>query len=288
MEPTAHGRMFARLKAMADDDVVRRLVHADFCQTFQLLGLNRRSSQLLTGEILYAIDHADNLGNLETAVATSLAQQTALTTEGPRSLPNALTLALQNRAQIIWEQIGTFVGDGKDGILDYGTGDRRVAQLMADQLKCHVVGADVVDYGAPGLTVPFHKIENGRAPFPDQSFRVGVVTNVLHHSEDNDAVIADLTRVVRRKLVVIETVPMGETAAELRQDAERTFGSDWLYNRPFHPGADIPVPGTYETIPGWIQRFKNHGWKVSYQQYLGIDIPVIQDHHQLYVFSRER
>jgi Fe-S cluster biosynthesis and repair protein YggX len=112
-----------------------------------------------------------------------------------------------------------------------------------------------------------------------------LLTNVLHHEKNNEKIIDELDRIVRRRLVILETVPIGETENDMEQDKDRTFMNDYLYNHLFH-NADVPVPGTFETPNKWIERFSNHGWKLVNEKDLGFDQPTIKDRHYLLVFER--
>ncbi len=150
----------------------------------------------------------------------------------------------------------------------------------------NVIGVDVRDYRAEGVTIPIKILNSSKTPFNNNEFSTVLMSNVAHHEADNESVIAELTRIVRDKLVVIETVPNGNTPDEIEADRDRTFMNDYLYNRLFH-NADIPVPGTYETPQGWIDRFEKHGWQVSYSENLGYDQPVIRDVHHLLTFKRK-
>ena len=123
------------------------------------------------------------------------------------------------------------------------------------------------------------------------------MTNVAHHEPENQLVLAELARIIRPggRLIVIETVPEDKTEEAL----EITFLNDYFYNRILHC-ADIAVPGTYETLEGWIGRFDDVGFELDLLEDvddpllresnpfpLGYDQPTIRDLHALYVFRRK-
>ncbi|MEN9647956.1 MAG: hypothetical protein RLY57_760, partial [Candidatus Parcubacteria bacterium] len=119
----------------------------------------------------------------------------------------------------------------------------------------------------------------------DKHYEAAVLTNVIHHEKINENILKELDRIVARKLVIIETVPVGNTPEEIVLDRERTFANDTLWNR-FFNYADIPVPGTYETPEDWIKRFESYGWKTTHSEDLGYDQKSIHDVHHLLVFER--
>ena len=83
-------------------------------------------------------------------------------------------------------------------------------------------------------------------------------------------------------MIVIETVPIEDTELEWNV----TYFNDWFYNRPFHPEANVPVPGTYETPDKWRDRFIESRFVLIKEEDLGIDVPVIQDRHYKFVLLK--
>ncbi|MEI8061780.1 MAG: methyltransferase domain-containing protein [bacterium] len=136
--------------------------------------------------------------------------------------------------------------------------------------------------------MPFHKFNGITTQYPNEHFEVVLSTNVLHHSAKNQKAEAEIRRILKPggSFVVIETVPIGDHPQDLAVSFERTFVGDYFYNRILHPGANVPVPGTYETPSGWTKRFTRWS-RMVFSQDLGIDIPVIQDSHWLGVFTKK-
>ena len=112
-----------------------------------------------------------------------------------------------------------------------------------------------------------------------------MLTNVIHHEKDNEKILKELNRIVKSKLVIIETVPEADTRTAAKKDWGRMLLNDTLWNR-FFNYANIPVPGAYEIPSDWVRRFKKYGWKVVISEDLGIDQPTIQDRHHLLVLER--
>ncbi len=257
----------------------------------------RQSPANVSFAIMSAIMGARSLDGAENSVHDILIGTTFQTGGTNRLRPRQKTImaaiasGLSHRAEIIYRQITPFLPRRQtkhQGILDYGAGDCRVAAMIAARDNLRVDACDVADYPGRAKHVPFTLITPQHALLPPDKYTTAIVTNVLHHADDNESVIARLTKLVSRRLIVIETVPVGKTKAALQADAERTFFFDWLYNSGMHPGANIPVPGTYETVAGWKTRFAEHGWNAVHVKNLGRDQPLIPDAHVLYVFDKKR
>ncbi len=162
-----------------------------------------------------------------------------------------------------------------ESVLDFGCGNGRVGAIIASS-GFHVVSYDVADYRDPELRSgafdgDWFRRKNG--------FDAALVVTVLHHC-DEPSVELNRLRNVARRLVVIESVV----------NANLSFASqaviDWLYNRGMHPRASIPVPGRFKTVEDWRATFAKHGWRVVHEDDLGIDLPVVPEHHRLFVCER--
>jgi len=279
-------RMQNRIHAALKDPETARKTRDDFEYTFQKLGLQPESAVELCDKIMVMLNSADALEKIE-AECLALLESIMVVDEDDSTTPLPLVLhqKLQCRAELIFSQIAPYIGQVDGKMIDYGAGDGQVTQLLHDRLCVNVEGFDIRLYTAPNVTVPIQLFDNRQVSEPDKSYEVGVMTNVLHHELNNDFILEDISRLVQKRLVVIETVPVGDTEEAMEHDKERTFMNDYLYNRLFH-NADVPVPGTFETPQAWVQRFADHGWKAVYQEDLGFDQPTIKDRHHLLVLER--
>jgi len=261
-------------------------VRLDFWATFTQLTGDETFATGLVDQLLIMLRKDEHLEQIEQAVFERLGVTYAEYRGQQENLLTILHDMLAHRAEIIFEQLEPHLREYRgEKALDYGAGDGQVTQMLHDYLGLNIEGCDVRPYVAEGVTVPIHLLNDKRLDVPDGRYQVGVMTNVAHHEAENERILEDLTRLVTDKLVVIETVPVGETEEEIERDRERTFMNDYLYNRLFHR-ANVPVPGTYETPQGWIDRFAQHGWKCTHSEDLGVDQPTICDTHHLFVFER--
>lgn len=211
-------------------------------------------------------------------------QQTIIDPTTNCSFIDAIGPKLAGRGQIIFGQIAPYLRDMRDkDILDFGAGSGVVTSEVRSKVSNRTVGIDVRPYG-DGII----QYDGRHAPFDDCSFDCIIVTNVFHHEKNNQQCLDEVGRLLRPggKLIVIETVPTGNTEQEAHPDLGRTFLIDFTYNRLFN-NADIPVPGTFETADGWKRRFVESGFdEPEIVEHLGFDQEIVPDWHVLYVMRK--
>ncbi|MDD4989478.1 MAG: methyltransferase domain-containing protein [Candidatus Pacebacteria bacterium] len=278
--------MKERIESALHDREVRENTANDFIYTFEQLGLDKQESKELTAKIFEKMASSSRLDSIE----QDILQDFKNIKVGDKNLVQILEEKLEKRAEIIFGQLKKYlkVLDPDSKGIDYGAGDGQVTQLIHDRLGFDdIEGYDPREYKRPGVKVPIHKFDGGNTGVPDGNFDFAVMTNVAHHEKDNEKILDELTRIVKSggRLVILETVPVGDTPEEIKKDHERTFMNDYLYNRLFH-NADVPVPGTFEIPSKWIERFEKKGWRLVHSENLGVDQPTIKDTHHLLVFER--
>ena len=271
-----------RLSTVFNNPEIRKAVEADYSFTFQQIGLSKEEAEKLTSAVIDIIQTSETLEESEQKIR-SLFESTMI---GKSNLFATLKEKMKNRSDRILTQLRPYLEDITGKVFDYGTGSGMVSQKIHDTLGLEIEGADVRDFRAPQVTIPFKIFDGKQVPgVADKEYEAAIITNVIHHEKDNKVILDELDRIIKRKLVIIETIPEGETPEEVEKDMERTFANDVLWNRYFNY-ADIPVPGTYETPEGWVKRFEAYGWKLKHEENLGYDEPTIHDVHYLLVFER--
>jgi ubiquinone/menaquinone biosynthesis C-methylase UbiE len=268
-------QMLEKIKQFSSNENCWHLISQDFIHTLKHIGLPHKTAGNLTSKIKNVINHNDDYDAIEYRIHHLLSGYDA---------GDKLKDALSGRANLIYSQIAPYLPAHGRG-LDFGCGDGKVSYNIIQHLPVEMHAVDVVDYHMHKDKIPFSllKPQSGTG-FPDNHFDFTIVTNVLHHAENNEEPIGEIVRVTKDKglIVVIETVPENNS----EQEYLRTFANDWFYNRPLHHGANVPVPGTYELAENWPARFKRYGRNLAEPMTdLHIDQPVIRDHHVLYVFS---
>jgi ubiquinone/menaquinone biosynthesis C-methylase UbiE len=266
---------------------IRELVLADYAYTFHELGLDENSAKEIADKVVSFIESSATLNETEEKVRALFTG----TKVGDKNIFELIQLGLTDRVNKIVVQITPHLQGIKGKVFDYGIGAGEVTQKLKDELSLNIEGGDVRDFRSHNVTVPFVMLGDSAdgdgkiVNVADKYYEAAVLTNVIHHEKVNDIILKELDRIVAKKLVIIETVPVGNTPEEIALDHERTFANDTLWNR-FFNYADIPVPGTYETPEDWIRRFESYGWKTTHSEDLGYDQKSIHDVHHLLVFER--
>ncbi len=172
--------------------------------------------------------------------------------------PNLLQRILARRGARKASVISDFL-DGHETICDLGAGEGYVGAALAD--RGHEVQlADVVDRNRSEL--PLIGYDGERLPVDDNQFDVVVISYVLHHAADPDAVLAEALR-VGRQVIVLETV------YERQWDRRLVTFLDHSANA---LRGMSPEPLRLDTVDGWLQRLDSLGAEVTTWRWLGRSI----------------
>ncbi len=130
-------------------------------------------------------------------------------------------------------------------IIDIGAGKGLLAQKMARQFNARVTLVDVAQYNHTDL--PLTVCDSRALAFADDSFDVALLSFVLHHSPNPDAILREALRVAREVIVVENDV-----RGKLRGAVTRAIDS-WPALRygtpPFH------LTRTREEWLAWFAQF---------------------------------
>ncbi|MGC9599055.1 MAG: hypothetical protein ABSE18_01580 [Minisyncoccia bacterium] len=274
-----------RIELSLREPETRQKVKGDFTHTFHELGLSPEQAKQLCENVFSLLSTDEPLPEIETEILHIFEGTKLKVGDREENLIEVLHEKLGNRARIIASQVSPYLRDIKGKVIDYGAGDGQVTQILHDKLGLDIEGVDVRSYKASEVSVPVLLFNGRRVDVGSGNYEAGLLANILHHEKDNENILNELDRIVRRRLVIIETVPVGETEDDMEGDKNRTFMNDYLYNRLFH-NADVPVPGTFETPGKWIERFTQYGWKLVRERDLKFDQPTIKDRHYLLVFEK--
>ena len=85
--------------------------------------------------------------------------------------------------------------------LDVGAGRGFLSRRLAERLRGPVVGVDIVAPARP--SGPFARADGEALPFPDRAFDTVTCCHVLEHVQNAEAVIRELRRVTRQRLIVV-------------------------------------------------------------------------------------
>lgn len=145
-------------------------------------------------------------------------------------------------------------------VLDVGCGDGTLAQaVMQLNPKTSFQGIDV--FLRPSVAIPAQVYDGQTIPFPDGAFDWVTICDVLHHTDDPAAVLAECTRVARRGVVIKDHLREGLLSGPTLRLM------DWVGNR----GHDVRLPYNYLTKREWAAIFTRLGLApVRWEQKLGI------------------
>ncbi len=167
-----------------------------------------------------------------------------------------LDAVLRRRARWKWAWIERHlppVGRG-DLVLDLGAGEGFVGEVAAVRTGAAVTLMDVADDNRTPLT---HVTVDGTTlPCADESVDLVLLVFVLHHARDPDAVLGEVRRVSRGRVVVVESTP----PERMRWLTE---GLDRWANRLRGPALRAQEPWLrMRTDEEWRRRFEGAGLRV--------------------------
>jgi len=140
--------------------------------------------------------------------------------------------------------------DESSHVLDIGCGSGEIGSDLEDAGH-RVIGVEVL--ARETCAIPFARFDGRRLPFPDGAFDDAVIVDVLHHTADPTAVLAEARRVTTGSVV------LKDHFAESGR-ARFTLGvMDWVGNRQFGVGRD----GAYLSRAQWDDVFDAAGLAVG-------------------------
>ncbi|MEM1272970.1 MAG: class I SAM-dependent methyltransferase [Pseudomonadota bacterium] len=137
-------------------------------------------------------------------------------------------------------------------ILDVGTGDGRIASMIASrQIGTVVEGIDVML--RPTTKIPVTLFDGTTIPHPDKSFDVVSFVDVLHHTDDPQQLIAEAARVARKAVLIKDHL------SENVLDHGTLRLMDWVGNAPH----GVVLPYNYAARATWDAWFDAAGLSID-------------------------
>ncbi len=93
-----------------------------------------------------------------------------------------------------------------DFVLDVGSGSGLVAELISKIIGCNIKCIDVININKSYLPVVIFDGEN--IPYDDDTFSVVLSCFVLHHSQNPEKLINEMTRVSKSIVLIFEDIPI--------------------------------------------------------------------------------
>ncbi|SEO23857.1 Methyltransferase domain-containing protein [Pseudorhodobacter antarcticus] len=138
--------------------------------------------------------------------------------------------------------------DSAGTVLDVGCGDGTVA-LSIEKLKPALEFSGVDVFLRPTVAIPAIVYDGKRIPYEDEAFDYAMIVDVLHHTDDPAAVLAECMRVTRKGVVIKDHLAEGFAARPILRFM------DWVGNR----GHNVRLPYNYLDKEEWRRVFKQIG-----------------------------
>jgi len=150
---------------------------------------------------------------------------------------------LARRVQVLAECLEKLIPQGVS-VLDVGCGGGQIAQeVMRRRPDVEVKGIDVLLRDS--TCIPVQKYDGTRVPYPDESFDLVLLVDVLHHTEDPRVLMRESVRVARRSLLVKDHLMNGWLAGPILRLM------DLVGNRHF----GVHLPYNYWKLDRWRRTF---------------------------------
>lgn len=148
-------------------------------------------------------------------------------------------LVFSRRVEVLARELaGQLPSGGR--VLDIGCGSGDIAAaVMARRPDVQIEGVDVLV--RPNTRIPVTAYDGSRLPHPDKSFDVAMMVDVLHHTDDPEAVLAEARRVARQGVLIKDHFRDGLLAGPTLRFM------DWVGNAPH----GVRLPYNYLSGDEW-------------------------------------
>jgi len=139
-------------------------------------------------------------------------------------------------------------------VLDVGCGDGSLGKQIADHRPdISVEGVELAV--RPDCQIPCRAFNGIVLPFPDASYDLSLLVDVLHHTDDATVLLREAVR-VSRTFVLIK-----DHFCESALDEATLRGMDWVGNRPH----GVRLPYNYQSRAEWDRTFAECGLKEDFR-----------------------
>ena len=175
-------------------------------------------------------------------------------------------LIFGRRVQALAENIAEMLPSGVSTLLDVGCGDGTLARSIMDRRpELRATGVEI--RARPTTAIPVQEFDGRTLPYPDRSYEVVMLVDVLHHADDALLLIREAARVAAREVVIKDHL----TGTWLSHERLRLM--DWVGNI----GHGVPLRYAYWSPGEWQEAFAQAGLhQVDRRERLGVYGPALR------------
>ncbi len=177
--------------------------------------------------------------------------------------------------------IAHYLSEGKT-LLDFGCGDLSLAKLLHKEFpKLTITGVDVADSRVRADEITFILYDGKTLPFRNYTFDVSISYHVFHHCRDPRSVFGEVSRVTKKKLLIVEPVYRNRVDLFFMKITDR-MANGWR-------NVAIPMPFTFQTEATWRRFAREFHWTVAETKTVGVLprwLPIGEA--KLFVLTRQR
>ena len=162
------------------------------------------------------------------------------------------TLIFGRRTRVLADVLAPLIPGEACTVLDIGCGDGTVGRLICER-RPELIFEGVEVIPRPACQIPCRAFDGAKLPFPDQSFDVCLLVDVLHHTSDVQAMLREGARVARSHVVLKDHL------CESAFDDARLRVMDWVGNRPH----GVPLTNNYQSLSQWKRHFEDCGLQTT-------------------------
>lgn len=167
----------------------------------------------------------------------------------------------RRRAEFLFNGVRQHIVPGQT-VLDLGAGDGLLAEYLHTRMSCPVHAYDIEERSL--CSIPVKRYDGSHVPLDDRSVDVAICVTVLHHCPDPPAIVRELTRVARKRVIVVEDRYDSTLDRWIVRGFHRYLA--WVEAMPYNDHG-------FHSRTEWNDIFAATGWRVQPATKLGIAIP---------------
>jgi SAM-dependent methyltransferase len=217
-----------------------------------------KTSAIEDRDLLSALVLRFSVGTRRTAVSHSLeVAAKEILTSSPQAWPLSWiarshhALVFGRRTRVLAGAAASLIGESAS-VLDVGCGDGTIAALLNEKRPdLSIEGVEIAP--RPSCRIACRAFDGSHLPFPDRSFGVCLLLDVLHHTADVTQLLREAVRVARDSVLVKDHL------SENSLDNGTLRFMDWIGNRPH----GVALPYNYQSRRQWESHFAACGLRVE-------------------------